>query len=81
MRSVTSVIPWKVAEQAFYSGIAIGIEPFGAVHGTLPDPFTRGREAECPATLQAQNESNVQYFISDKPLTAEEWEAKYCTEN
>jgi hypothetical protein len=32
-------------------------------------------------TLQAQNESNVQYFISDKPLTIEEWEAKYCTGN
>jgi hypothetical protein len=31
--------------------------------------------------LQAQSESNVQYFITDKPLTAEEWEAKYCAGN
>jgi len=30
-------------------------------------------------TLEAKNASNVQYFISDKPLSAEEWEAKYCT--
>jgi hypothetical protein len=38
-----------------------------------------GRPAQ---TLRAQIEKpNVQYFISDKPLTAEEWEAKYCTEN
>jgi hypothetical protein len=32
-------------------------------------------------TLEAKNASNVQYFISDKPLTAEEWEAKYCAGN
>jgi hypothetical protein len=32
-------------------------------------------------TLEAKSASNVQYFISDKPLTAEEWEAKYCTGN
>jgi hypothetical protein len=32
-------------------------------------------------TLEAQNAPNVQYFISDKPLTAEEWERKYCTGN
>ena len=31
--------------------------------------------------LQAQSESNVQYVISDKPLTAEEWEKKFCTGN
>jgi hypothetical protein len=31
--------------------------------------------------LQAQSASNVQYFISDKPLTIEEWEKKYCTGN
>jgi hypothetical protein len=32
-------------------------------------------------TLEAKNASNVQYFISDRPLTAEEWERKYCTGN
>jgi len=32
-------------------------------------------------TLEAKNASNVQYFISDRPLTAEEWEAKYCGGN
>jgi hypothetical protein len=32
-------------------------------------------------TLQAQDESNVQYVITDKPLTVEEWEAKHCTGN
>jgi hypothetical protein len=38
-----------------------------------------GRPAQ---TLRAQNENqNVQYFISDKPLITEEWEAKYCTRN
>ena len=31
--------------------------------------------------LEAKNASNVQYFISDQPLTAEEWEAKFCTGN
>jgi hypothetical protein len=30
-----------------------------------------------PQTLQAQNESSIQYFISDKPLTIEEWERKF----
>jgi hypothetical protein len=33
-------------------------------------------------TLRAQNENpNVQYFISHKPLTAEEWEQRYCNGN
>jgi hypothetical protein len=32
-------------------------------------------------TIQAQSESNVQYFITDKPLTIEEWERKHCTGN
>jgi hypothetical protein len=33
-------------------------------------------------TLRAQIEKpNVQYFISDKPFTVEEWEAKHCTGN
>jgi hypothetical protein len=31
--------------------------------------------------LQALSESNVHYFITDQPLTAEEWKAKYCTGN
>jgi hypothetical protein len=31
--------------------------------------------------LQAQSESNVQYFITDQPPTAEEWKAKYFTQN
>jgi hypothetical protein len=32
-------------------------------------------------TIQEQSESNVQYLISDVPLTAEAWERKYCTGN
>jgi hypothetical protein len=32
-------------------------------------------------TLEARNASNIQYFISDKPLTADEWERKYCNGN
>jgi hypothetical protein len=39
-----------------------------AATAILDRAFGRPRQ-----TLQAQNESNVQYFISDKPLTAEEW--------
>jgi hypothetical protein len=31
--------------------------------------------------LQAESKSNVQYFITDQPLTAEEWEKQYCTGN
>jgi hypothetical protein len=33
-------------------------------------------------TLRAQNENpDVLYTISDNPLSAEEWEAKYCSQN
>jgi hypothetical protein len=38
--------------------------------------FTRPRQM-----LQAQSESNVQHFITDKPLSAEEWEKQFCTGN
>jgi len=31
--------------------------------------------------LHARSESNVQFFIADKPPTAEEWEAKFCAGN
>jgi hypothetical protein len=34
-----------------------------------------------PEPLQAQNESNVQYFITDKPLTMEEWGKKFFIGN
>jgi hypothetical protein len=38
-----------------------------------------GRTAQ---TLRAQNENpSVQHFISGKPLTAEDWEQKYCAGN
>jgi hypothetical protein len=47
-----------------------------AATAILDRAFGRPRQ-----TLQDQSESNVQYFISDKPLTAEEWERKYCTGN
>jgi len=38
--------------------------------------FGRPRQA-----LQRQSESNVQYSITDKPWTLEEWEKKSCTGN
>jgi hypothetical protein len=35
-----------------------------------------------PRTADArEGNSNVQYIISDRPLTMEEWEAKHCTGN
>jgi hypothetical protein len=38
-----------------------------------------GRPAQ---TLREQKENpNVQYFISDRPLTTAEWGAKFCTGN
>jgi hypothetical protein len=47
-----------------------------AATAILDRAFGRPRQ-----TLEAKSALNVQYFISDKPLTAEEWERKYCTGN
>jgi hypothetical protein len=47
-----------------------------AATAILDRAFGRPRQ-----TLDAQSEENVSYFISDRPLTAEEWEEKYCTGN
>ena len=37
-----------------------------------------GRPAQ---TVRSEGGPKVSYFISDRPLTAEEWEAKHCTGN
>jgi hypothetical protein len=47
-----------------------------AATAILDRAFGRPRQ-----TLDGQSGENVSYFISDRPLTAEEWEAKYCTGN
>jgi hypothetical protein len=77
---MTDILAGTLATQVwlrkcFYRGKTDGAR-VAAATAILDRAFGRPRQ-----TLEAKNASNVQYFISDQPLTAEEWERKYCTGN